>query len=368
MFGFSKGKVIQNQKFIGIIIQHNKFYLVVVEFSNDNALEIVHEYHDEFYNHNDLKKKLSSYVLKHDLSQVKCNWILNPKEYKLLVFDIPPIPEEEQLQALKWQVLEKTDYEEEDILIDFMDIPTNSASSNPGKIFSVIVNKKQIIEMASILESAQLNLCTIDIAENALINLLSGTKFRNENIAFIIKIFGKLTLLVCNNNRLYLTRKLSLSWVDDSESETTSNAERKSIAKDMPEASNIKLAISDDSPIEPMHQLSITKGAVKDLKDLEFEEETDIETDNTAPDVIKLLADEVKRSFEYCTNSLYIDEPGKILYTNVGEINKFEKKFSELISKDVKKISVGDSWGDYIENENINLVALGGALRYQNEK
>ncbi|NQY42149.1 MAG: hypothetical protein HRT87_02245, partial [Legionellales bacterium] len=343
------------------------FYLIVIELSKDDTFKILHEYSDKFYDNSDLKKKISSYVLRHDLSQAKCNWILNPEEYKLLVFDIPPIPEEEQLQALKWEVLEKTDSEEEEVLLDFMDIPANSKSDKSSKTFSVIVNKKQMIERASILESSRLNLCTIDITENALTNLFRGTKFDNKNVALIVKVFGKLTLLICKNNRLFLTRKLSLTWGDDSSSETAKSEYKVTRKKNISETSNSKLTIANENE-EPIHQLNITKSAVKDLNDLDLERESETKSDSASPEVIDLLADEIKRSFEYCTNSLNIDEPEQVLYSQVVEINKVEQKFSELINKNVEEFNISDSLENWVETDDTNMVALGGALRYQNEE
>ena len=66
----------------------------------------------------------------------------------------------------------------------------------------------------------------------AFVEMSLGPTFVRWRSAIIIEMILKEVLhAVCY--RLYLTRKLSLSWVDDSESETTSNAERKSIAKDI---------------------------------------------------------------------------------------------------------------------------------------
>ncbi len=365
MFGFSKKKVTDSQKYIGIVVQKNEFYLSCISISENNTFRILQDHYECFADSNEFKQKLSSYILRNNLVNTKCNLVLNPTDYKLLVLDIPSIPEEEQMQALKWQILEKIDVEEKEVLIDIMQIPIKLSDDNSNKAYAVVVNKQQIIQTSSLIESARLELSIIDIAENALANLLGSTKLHDKNVAFIIKIFGNLTLLVCKDNRLLLTRKLSLAWLKKSIEEPTQESEK----VDKKIESPIGLSIMDKHKNTPIKQLDTTKGKIKKLGEFESGDNVNKIHKKQSSHVIKLLVDEIQRSFEYCTNSLSLKEPEYIIYSNVPEIKKFEKEFTELVTQRVDEFKINDYLNqELIDKHKLNLVALGGALRYQNEK
>ncbi|MDH5547854.1 MAG: hypothetical protein OEZ43_19930 [Gammaproteobacteria bacterium] len=154
--------------------------------------------------------QLHSLVSKNKLRNESVSTCLDIDEYQLLSIEAPAVPEDELLDALKWQVAEFVETPVDDLALEFYDVPSVS-NIGKGRQVNVVVVKKSIIEAkAQQIKSAGLNLTTIDVPELAIRNLMNSVGLDKNGVVFLY-ISGEKSLLVfVRKSIMYFCRTLNI--------------------------------------------------------------------------------------------------------------------------------------------------------------
>jgi len=145
------------------------------------------------------------------LAKKNCAFSLQSQDYRLLVVDTPPVPENEMVSAIKWDVQDIIENPIEETTFDIFPAPEDSSHS---KSLNVVAAKRtSIVETVDLLTQAKINISVIDIEELVLRNLISTIDDSNGLVGvFLHNTYG--VIVFCKNSELYFSRRLDMGFND----------------------------------------------------------------------------------------------------------------------------------------------------------
>jgi len=153
------------------------------------------------------------------LAKKNCAFSLQSQDYRLLVVDAPPVPENEMVSAIKWDVQDIIENPVEETTFDIFPVPEDSGHS---KSLNVVAAKRaSIVETVELLKQAKINISVIDIEELVLRNLVSNIEDDSKGLigVFLHDTYG--VIVFCKNGELYFSRCLDMGFNDLDMNQTT---------------------------------------------------------------------------------------------------------------------------------------------------
>lgn len=159
--------------------------------------------------------KLQSYIQQQGLRLCDCHYVLSENQYRLMLLDIPKMPEDEVHLALPWLVKDLIDLPLEEVGLDAFLLPLRQESGD--KIYVVIADLQKLQEIKHFIRDAGLSLKKIDILELALLPILRKIS-QQASIGHLGLIYTQdknIHLMLSNSEDLYFSRKVGhLSQLD----------------------------------------------------------------------------------------------------------------------------------------------------------
>jgi MSHA biogenesis protein MshI len=131
--------------------------------------------------------------------------VLSAERYQLIQLDKPAVPEAEMLQALPWLARELTSVAVDDMLLDYLDLPEQTAQQT-ARINVVVTAKSSLLELCRELQRCKVQLVNIQPEEWLPRNLLP---VQNAAVMLIVHQPGQeLMLQIIRQGALYFSRRL----------------------------------------------------------------------------------------------------------------------------------------------------------------
>lgn len=352
----------KSSQHFSIYIKDNSFTIAAVTVDEQEKYNISCLFTREFDNHADLLAKLEHSMALYKLDDFVGCIVLDNKCYKLVTSRLPNLPEKEISDALKWELLDKTTYTEQEMLVDTICVHQDS-----NVFLSVVTDINQVLSLINILESQNCFLKMVEIVESSLCALAEHTK-ENQTSAMLVKMYGIYKLIIHKNKKLLFSRDLLIKkssdkvCKDNSHDLDNNNKQKNINTSYVSQDSNAdykttKLQLSKEVQIK---QIVKTRGMSKSIDDLQAKTVDHVSDDNFSGQIVK----EIRRSLDYCRNNLGIDYPEEILLLECD--NSLIDTISKMLS-----ISARSFKSEYINKLHCSieeLVALGGVLRGANVK
>jgi MSHA biogenesis protein MshI len=162
-----------------------------------------------------MPQALAADVERMGITAQDCKVILLPGQYQLILMDMPDVPEDDLVKALRWNLKGLSDYDLDEVCIDTYLVPNNE-NEEKTKGFVAIVPLSTLHKSRALLEAAFLNVTSITIAEMGWTQLLSLMERRQpalrDSPVIIISICNQLRKLhVVYKQHFYLIREFSLA-------------------------------------------------------------------------------------------------------------------------------------------------------------
>jgi MSHA biogenesis protein MshI len=158
----------------------------------------------------DAPRLLTSQVQKHSLANSRCNFVLSPDDYNLLLIEAPSVEGNEIAAAAKWKIKDMIDRPLDQLAVTVFRVPTDAYRSQREMIYVVAADRKKIQQVVEMVSQAGLELDSIDIPELVLKNV---TELCYPNtpagIATIDLRFSGSLMNLSKSEALYLTRHLN---------------------------------------------------------------------------------------------------------------------------------------------------------------
>ena len=202
---------LKNKRISAFSFTQDLVALAVVERVNGAKPKLIH-WENIAYNAENLPRVLKETVKTHRLQKTTLTFSLSSDAYRLLVVDSPPVPEEELVSAVKWEVQDIIDTRVEETTFDIFSVPQDS---NLLKSINVVAAKKaEIVEKVELFRQAKVTPSIIDIEELALRNLVCTVKDDSNGIIAVMMLDHYGVVVFCKNKQLYFSRRLELGLDD----------------------------------------------------------------------------------------------------------------------------------------------------------
>ncbi|MFT6915246.1 MAG: MSHA biogenesis protein MshI [Motiliproteus sp.] len=145
----------------------------------------------------------------HDWGVAGCatTWVLQPKDYSLLLVEAPAVPDAEMREALRWRIKDMVSFDTTDSVIDYFPLPEDAYRGRSKMLYVAIIEPSLSRDILSLTLEAGLTLEAIEIPELALLRLktLEGDTLGTAILG--LQTPTGIINLVSEDN-LYLTRKV----------------------------------------------------------------------------------------------------------------------------------------------------------------
>ena len=149
-------------------------------------------------------------VKKYHLKKTECASFLRFEDYRLLSTETPEVPEEDTVDALRWEIKDMIDFPVEEATIDVYPVPEEAANQN---IINVIAAKKAVvIDRAAMFKEAKLKLNMIDIEELAYRNIAATQEKESQGSVVVVIRKDHGMVLFCKAGELHFSRRLGVGY------------------------------------------------------------------------------------------------------------------------------------------------------------
>jgi MSHA biogenesis protein MshI len=149
------------------------------------------------------------------LEQTRCNFVLAPDDYSLLLVEAPNVEPNELAAAAKWKIKDMIDRPLDQLAISVFPVPRDAYRSQRDMLYVVAADRKKIQHVVDMVASAGLQLTSIDIPELAMRNLTSLYTDDSNGLAMMDLRHDGSMLNLSKNGSIYLTRHLSTQVGDE---------------------------------------------------------------------------------------------------------------------------------------------------------
>lgn len=147
--------------------------------------------------------------------QTRCNFVLAPDDYSLLLVEAPNVEPAELASAAKWKIKDMIDRPLEQLAISVFPVPKDAYRSQRDMLYVVAADRKKMQQVVEMVTSAGLLLTSIDIPELAMRNLTSLYTDDANGIAMMDLRHDGSLLNLSKGGAIYLTRHLSTQVGDE---------------------------------------------------------------------------------------------------------------------------------------------------------
>jgi MSHA biogenesis protein MshI len=144
-----------------------------------------------------------------DLEQTRCNFVLAPDDYSLLLVEAPNVEPGELAAAAKWKIKDMIDRPLDQLAISVFPVPHDAYRSQRDMLYVVAADRKKIQHVVEMVTNAGLQLTSIDIPELAMRNLTTLYTDDSNGLAMMDLRHDGSLLNLSKNGSIYLTRHLS---------------------------------------------------------------------------------------------------------------------------------------------------------------
>ena len=149
------------------------------------------------------------------LEQMRCNFVLSPDDYSLLLVEAPNVEPSELASAAKWKIKDMIDRPLEQLAISVFPVPSDAYRSQRDMLYVVAADRKKIQLVVEMVTNAGLQLESIDIPELAMRNLTSLYTDDSNGLAMMDLRHDGSLLNLTRSGAIYLTRHLSSQVGDE---------------------------------------------------------------------------------------------------------------------------------------------------------
>lgn len=149
------------------------------------------------------------------LEQARCNFVLAPDDYSLLLVEAPNVEPAELAAAAKWKIKDMIDRPLEQLAISVFPVPRDAYRSQRDMLYVVAADRKKIQQVVEMVTNAGLQLEAIDIPELAMRNLTLLYTDDSNGLAMMDLRHDGSMLNLSKNGAIYLTRHLSTQVGED---------------------------------------------------------------------------------------------------------------------------------------------------------
>lgn len=168
--------------------------------------------------------KFSKFIKKNNFASSPTTVVLPESAYQTILVDRPKVAEAEIAEALQWKIKDMLNFDIEQAVIDYIDLPTDAYRGRGQKIYAVAAQKQTIDHIDNWCQQIGLILTLIDIPELALLNITEDLADAESGLAVLDIGVNRSQINLLSNGMLYFTRPLSFNKASSTDTATAASA------------------------------------------------------------------------------------------------------------------------------------------------
>ncbi len=163
----------------------------------------------ESYPYDNFKAELASIVKKNNLRFKPCIWVLQPKEYELVLADAMPVVNAEFQAAAKWKLKDAVHFPKDDVIFDQFPVPKSPLETS-NKIMVAATRFSLIHAKSEEINESGLEMACIDIPELTYRNLTAFYEQDQKSTVLIVVKENQVQVLITCQKQIFFNRYINI--------------------------------------------------------------------------------------------------------------------------------------------------------------
>jgi MSHA biogenesis protein MshI len=142
------------------------------------------------------------------LQQTPVSTVLDAKAYQLQLLEMPNVPADELLAAVRWRLKDLIDFPVEEAVVELLEMPPHSNPGAPHTAYAVVTRRAEVLQQIELMKQADLRMDVIDIPELCVRNIAVLLPEDADGVAFLHFTEDCGYLTITRKGVLHLTRHL----------------------------------------------------------------------------------------------------------------------------------------------------------------
>ncbi len=148
------------------------------------------------------------------LNKSRLTSVLSTGSYELLLVTLPDVPQNELIEAVRWQIRELLKFPAEEAVIEIFDIPQQSNTGNKPMAYAAVTRRNALRQHVDTIHNAGFKPVAIDIPELCIRNVAARLPQDADGVALLHVGDERSTLTVTRQGVLYLMRHVDIGLND----------------------------------------------------------------------------------------------------------------------------------------------------------
>lgn len=142
------------------------------------------------------------------LEQTPVSSVLATDAYQLQLVEMPNVPADEVLAAVRWRLKDLIDYPVDEAVVELLEMPRHANSGSVPVAYAVVTRRSNVLHQIELMEQADLQLDVIDIPELCIRNIAVLLPQDANGVAFLHFTDNCGYLTITRKGVLHLMRRL----------------------------------------------------------------------------------------------------------------------------------------------------------------
>lgn len=143
-----------------------------------------------------------------ELQRTPVSTVLSANAYQLLLVELPKVPADELLAAVRWRIKDLIDFPLEEAVVELLEMPRHVNRANAPVAYAVVSRRAEILQQIDLMQQADLRLDVIDIPELCMRNISVLLPQDDVGVAFLHFTDDCGYLTITQKGVLHLVRRL----------------------------------------------------------------------------------------------------------------------------------------------------------------
>jgi len=152
--------------------------------------------------------RAASHVTSMGLQQTPVSSVLAADAYQLQLVEMPNVPADELLQAVRWRLKDLIDFPLEEAVVELLEMPRHANPGNAPIAYAVVTRRSEVLRQIELMKRADLQMDVIDIPELCIRNIAVLLPQDTDGVAFLHFTEDCGYLTITRKGVLHLTRRL----------------------------------------------------------------------------------------------------------------------------------------------------------------
>lgn len=169
----------------GIAFDGARAGLARVRRLDDGGLSVAARVFDTAIDEREWPEQVAPLAAHMALARTPTSAVLGADSYQLQLVEMPNVPADEMLAAVRWRIKDLIDYPVEEAVVELFEMPRHANPGNTPIAYAVVTRRTEVLEQIDRMERADLQMDVIDIPELCIRNIAALLPQDDHGVAFL---------------------------------------------------------------------------------------------------------------------------------------------------------------------------------------